>query len=59
MQWRLNQHQLFNLDVLKNFIRNGNFFHHKNHDELIKEIVSHGWDIAVVEMAVEQIIKEK
>ncbi len=59
LQWKLNKHQIYNKKILTEYL--------ENHKELwtdqpikviAKEIASHGWDIAVVEMALEH-MKEK
>jgi hypothetical protein len=56
MRWHLSQKQRFNLEVLKFYLK-----HHPHilgpgpHDKKIKEIASQGWDLAVVEVAAEEI----
>ncbi len=55
MRWRLNKHQEFNLQILRNFFSNqADRFKGMTKEEVKKEIASHGWDIAVVEMALEE-----
>lgn len=54
MHWKLNKHQLYNLKVLQTFLRqNEGQFANKSKEEIAREIISHGWDIAVVETALE------
>jgi len=54
MRWHLSKHQEFNLQVLKSFLKSQeNRFKAKSKEEIKKEIASHGWDIAVVEVALE------
>ncbi|MCA9408498.1 MAG: CPBP family intramembrane metalloprotease [Candidatus Omnitrophica bacterium] len=60
LRWHLNKHQLFNLEVLKHFLRsNPDLFALKTTEQLKDEICHHGWDVAVVEVALEDIEKEK
>ena len=52
MRWDLNKHQLFNLEVLKNYLKSHPEIMTKTpKDKLKSEIAAHGWDIAVVEEA--------
>ncbi len=54
LRWHLNRHQLYNLEVLKTFLRaNKEAFSQKSQDQIKKEITPHGWDPAVVEVALE------
>jgi hypothetical protein len=54
MRWRLNKHQLYNLEVLKMFLRqHPEEICQKRPEEVVDEISSHGWDPAVVEAALE------
>lgn len=55
MRWRLNKHQIYNLEILKCVIKDNESFKHKSSKELKKELLSHGWDIGVVEAALEDI----
>ncbi len=50
--WQLNKHQLFNLNVLNTFLAQKNF-HGQQKAEIKKELIDHGWDIAVVETALD------
>ena len=53
--WYLNKHQKFNLQVLKNFLKShSDKFKNKTKEEIKEEIASHGWDVAVVEIALEE-----
>ena len=55
MKWRLSKHQEFNLNILRSFLeKNKNMFENKTKDEVKKEIASHGWDMAVVEVALNE-----
>ena len=54
LRWHLNKHQLYNLEVLKAFLNaNKETFLGKSQDQIKKEITPHGWDPAVVEVALE------
>jgi hypothetical protein len=56
-RWRLTQHQLFNLEVLKAFLEaRKDAFAGRPKEHIVKEIVSHGWDPAVVDVAVEYLM---
>jgi hypothetical protein len=59
MYWRLNIHQLFNLQVLKNYLQNTEFVSTKPRELLLKEIVAHGWDLAVVDLALKDCLEKK
>jgi hypothetical protein len=55
LKWHLTNHQLFNLKVLKSFLKEQPQMLKRSNDELVKEIVSHGWDPAVVETAANEL----
>ena len=60
MTWRLTKHQLFNCDILKDYLLTQNILVNKSKEELAalkSQITSHGWDIAVVERAFEDVGK--
>ena len=57
--WQLNKHQKYNLNILKEFLRNHHCLANADPDEIKKEIISHGWDLAVVEMAIKDITEGK
>jgi len=59
MRWRLSQHQRFNLEVLKLYLNKTHMHKQKPSSQLIKEISSHGWDQAVVEIALEDLEKNE
>ncbi|MBU0469225.1 MAG: CPBP family intramembrane metalloprotease [Candidatus Omnitrophica bacterium] len=60
MKWRLTKHQEFNLNVLRSFLeKNKNMFGKKTKEEIKKEIASHGWDMGVVEVALDEESIEK
>ncbi len=58
LRWNLNKHQLYNLEVLKYYLRNPDHVRNKSIDEVKKEIIKHGWDVAVVDLALEDLRKE-
>ncbi len=54
IRWHLNGHQLYNLEILKAFIRDrAEDFRGKEPEQIKDEISSHGWDVAVVEVALD------
>ena len=58
MAWELSQHQRYNLELLKYYLS-----HHpppdtEGREEEIRKIVEHGWDIAVVETAFNELDKK-
>lgn len=55
LRWLLNKHQQFNLEVLKNYLQKEDTLRQKPEAELKKELTGHGWDLAVVEIAIEDI----
>ncbi|MDP8212008.1 MAG: CPBP family intramembrane metalloprotease [Candidatus Zapsychrus exili] len=56
LKWLLTKHQEFNLNILKTFIKENNaVFSNKAREEIAQEICSHGWDIAVVEVALDDL----
>ncbi len=56
MTWKLNKSQQYNLQILESYLRqHPELLHQPNQQKLSKEITSHGWDIAVVEKAIENI----
>jgi len=58
MAWRLTKHQRYNLNILKDYLKDKKLLVNKSEEELQalkKEIMSHGWDIAVVELAFNEI----
>ncbi len=59
LRWKLNVHQIFNLQILKEYLERNNLLAKKPHEELKHEIASHGWDLAVVEIAIEDLTKKK
>ncbi len=59
LRWKLNVHQLFNLQILKEYLERHRLLDSKPAQELKHEIASHGWDLAVVEMAIEDLEKKK
>ena len=55
MRWRLNLHQKFNLEILKNYLKSRPELLTKPRAELMTEIMNHGWDLAVVEFALDDL----
>lgn len=56
MRWRLSKHQLYNLEVLKTFLRqHPDEIRDKPPRQIVDEISGHGWDMAVVEAALEDV----
>ena len=53
MSWKLSKHQLHNLEILKFYLQHHHLPEGKSEDKLKKELLSHGWDIAVIEAALE------
>lgn len=59
LRWRLNKHQIYNMDVLRNFLRDKKIGTGKEKEQLQREIVSHGWDQAVVEITLADLEEKK
>ncbi len=60
MIWKLNEHQTYNLDVLTYYLSvHWDEYKDRPHTEIVREIVAHGWDMAVVEEALAEIRKSK
>ena len=60
LQWYLNEHQKYNLQILTLYLKeNWEEFRMKSKEEIRKEIASHNWDIAVVEVALDRLMGEK
>ncbi len=59
LAWKLSIHQLFNLEVLKEYLVRHNLLAQKPPEQLKHEIASHGWDLAVVEIAIDDLTKKK
>jgi len=58
LRWHLNKHQLYNLEVLKAFLNtNRDDLTGKSPDQIKKEITVHGWDPAIVEVALEDFLR--
>jgi len=55
LRWLLNKHQLFNLEVLKNYLRTQPAPSGESLQQFKQEIAGHGWDMVVVEKAVDEI----
>ncbi|OGX39647.1 MAG: hypothetical protein A3D87_00810 [Omnitrophica WOR_2 bacterium RIFCSPHIGHO2_02_FULL_50_17] len=56
MRWRLNKHQIYNLEVLKTYLNaHKEKFCHQSPYALREEISSHGWDVAVVDYALKDL----
>ena len=59
MHWHLNQHQKFNLEVLRNHLQTQAWPKDLRQEDIVKQIASHGWDQIVVELAVKDWKKAK
>ncbi|MBP9854079.1 MAG: CPBP family intramembrane metalloprotease [Candidatus Omnitrophica bacterium] len=60
MRWHLNRHQLFNLNILLTYLNaHKNSFQEKSAEKIKEEIAGHGWDYAVVDMAVDDFLGKK
>lgn len=56
MTWKLNKAQQFNLHILESYLRlHPEYLNQRNQQQLSKEISSNGWDVAVVEKAIENV----
>lgn len=49
MHWRLNQHQQYNLTILKTYLNSQK--NNKSPETLKKELQNHGWDPAIIDIA--------
>ena len=52
LKWRSNNHQIYNLHILKTFLRSLSQTHRSN---LRNELIAHGWDVAVIERAIDEV----
>lgn len=60
LRWRFNRHQHYNLEILTTFLNaNRDAFARRPRDRIKKEIVSHGWDPAVADAAVEDFLSHE
>ena len=59
LRWKLNRHQIFNLEVLKEYLQQKGDLKNKLPEQATQEIVEHGWDVVVAELAVEDIMKKQ
>ena len=59
LRWELTKHQLYNIEVLKNYLKDKKlkFLGPQEQRKLQDEIVSHGWDQAVVEIVLNDLKK--
>lgn len=55
VQWKLNAAQRYNLEILKNFIEIKNHEKSFNADKLREELIHYGWDIAVIDVAFQEL----
>ncbi len=56
MTWNLTKAQLYNLEILQSYLRtHPELISHQSKEQVIQEIAKNGWDIAVVEKAVENV----
>jgi hypothetical protein len=60
LTWYLNAHQQHNVEVLASYLKeHWEKFEGKTREQIKKEIISHNWDMAVVEVAVDRLMGEK
>ncbi|MCB9772365.1 MAG: CPBP family intramembrane metalloprotease [Candidatus Omnitrophica bacterium] len=59
LRWKLTVHQLFNLNILKDYLQRNNILSQTSPEKLKHEIASHGWDLAVVEIAIDDLTQHK
>jgi len=55
VEWRLNAQQKFNLEILKGFIKRQSEQGSGTADALRAQLIDHGWDVAVVDVAFQQL----
>ena len=56
LQWQLTKHQLFNLKILEYYlIHHPHEFQNRTKEDVRQDLISRGWDVAVVEAAVEKV----
>jgi hypothetical protein len=55
LRWKLSRHQVYNLEILKHYLKDKNLLASRTPEQLKHEIASHGWDLAVVEIALEDL----
>lgn len=53
LRWRLNRHQVFNLEVLENYLSHQPAGHLQDTAQIKQKVIAHGWDPAVVDIAFE------
>ena len=51
-RWKLNRHQFYNMSVLTTFLENERALGTKTDEELKQELITHGWDVAIIETAI-------
>lgn len=60
LRWKLDVHQKYNLEILKNFLKSQyDVLKNEPKEKVINDIFLHGWDIAVVEFAYEDVFISK
>ncbi len=58
LRWNLNKHQLFNTQILKAFLLSTNN-QGESSEDIRKELISHHWDMAVVDTVLEELGERK
>ncbi len=53
--WKFNRHQLYNMDILKSFLSSPENKENKNTEQLREELLSHGWDPAIIDKAMNEL----
>ena len=59
MFWKLNDRHLFNLKILKFFLSDPKNMAGKTPQEIREGLLRHGWDVAIVDEALQQIMPSK
>ena len=57
MRWHLNKHQLYNIEILKTYFKDRTI-QERDTFRLKEELVSHGWDAAVIDALIEDITRQ-
>lgn len=55
VEWRLNDQQKFNMEILKGFIKHQSQKGSSTSDALRMQLINNGWDVAVVDVAFDQL----
>ena len=55
VEWRLNEQQRYNLEILKGFIETKKQAHPFDANQLRRQLIHNGWDVAVIDVAFQQL----